>query len=464
MQGKKFLSLILALLMLGVSAADSWAFWFWGNNDDGADKKISRPVPAIEDRLKPNSAIDEEIAVDTYKEPLTLEQAYRFALRRSEDISLKAEAIEETQAHFYQALSNIAPQVSFVMTRQEQDAPKNSSGALSTFLRPSTPQKQFTFSQPLFTGFKAMAAVRGAGAERQGRELDYERARQLLLIDVAEAFYTHLGTRRENEILNTILTILKDRMKELEERIRIGRSRQSEYQSNLADLKSVEADLIQTKRAEVVSRQILEYYIGKQIEGPLVEDAHSDQSADREYFLSKADKRPDVLAARQNVILFEQGVVVAQSGLFPEIGVSGNYYTQRVGLQSGNDWDVLLTFNVPIFDGMQTFANIKNAVTQRDVQYLILSRTRRQARLDIANSYEIYHASLLSDRALFEAYEAAKEDFRLNNEDYKLNLISNIELLDVLRRYQAAMRRSNIEHFLAKRNYWKLKVASGETL
>ncbi len=351
-----------------------------------------------------------------------------------------------------------------MMTRKDQQEQSQSGSSLSGLMRPSTHQKNFTFTQPLFSGFKEFAAVRGAGAEKRGKQQDLLRAQQLLMVDVSESFYTVMQVRRDIEILESTVKILEDRMKELDERVRLGRSRESERQANLTDLKTVGAGLTEYRRLEAITLQILEFYVGRSVTEKLIEDTAFDEGASLEHFLGKADKRPDVQSAKESLVLQEQGVVVAQAGLFPTISASGNYYSQRQGPYDGIDWDLMLTFDVPIFDGAQTFGNIKQAVAQRKTQELVLSRTERQAALDIKNAYENYHFSKLSENAYQQATQAAQENFRLNDEDYKNNLISNLELLDVLRRYKDISRIYNLAHYLTKKNYWKLKVATGEAI
>ncbi len=85
----------------------------------------------------------EELSVQN-KASLSLTQAYELALKRSEDIAIHSELIEEAEGHFYQVFSGILPKFHYVITRSEQDAPETSSsdsGATSNLLRRTTPQR-----------------------------------------------------------------------------------------------------------------------------------------------------------------------------------------------------------------------------------------------------------------------------------------------------------------------------------
>ena len=254
-------------------------------------------------------------------------------------------------------------------------------------------------------------------------------------------------------------------MKELVRRARIGRSRDSEVEMTVVDLRTTESQVEEARRLFVVSKQLLEYYIGRPIDEELIEeDASLEKLKAVDLYLPKSDLRSDVQAAKEFHSLTEQNVVVAQSGLFPSINVTGNSYTQRVGSQSGNDWDVLLTCDVPVFEGTRVIGNIKTAAAQREEAKYQYSKTKRLAELDIKNSYENYKSSLVQELTLLEAKNSGQKNFDLNDIEYRSNLVSNIEVLDSLRRYQEAYMRYNQAHYATRRTYWRFKVAIGEAV
>ena len=67
-------------------------------------------------------------------------------------------------------------------------------------------------------------------------------------------------------------------------------------------------------------------------------------------------------------------------------------------------------------------------------------------------------------QALTGALAAAEESYRLQVEDYRRGLISNLDLLQELRTLQDARRDEIDARHSAKRLYWRLLAATGETL
>ena len=209
----------------------------------------------------------------------------------------------------------------------------------------------------------------------------------------------------------------------------------------------------------------MEFYIGKEIQAGLADDNDFKQDVSGlAYYLAKSGYRSDVKASEKAKTLAEKNVAVAQSGLFPTIRLNGNYYTQRVGSQSGIDWDVLLTIDVPLLNGTETLGEIKEAAAGKETARLQLEKLKREAELNVKDTFVAFKSSGLQERALIEAVEASKKNYELNVEDYRHSLVNNLDVLDALEKYQVVRRRLNQAHYQTLKNFWRLKVAAGESL
>ncbi|MBI2094891.1 MAG: TolC family protein [Candidatus Omnitrophica bacterium] len=398
--------------------------------------------------------------------PLDLSEAYRLALKQSEDVAIRQEALQAAQGHFYQAFEVVLPKIDYSMTRTDQDAPAGASASdsiTSTSLRRSTPLRKFTLNQPLFSGFKEFAAIQGAGAEKSQRRHEIRRAKELLFFDVMEAFYAALEAQKDAEILNSIRKLMKDRRAELIERARLGRSRESEAQSAVSDLKLVEAELEEAARRRTLARQLLEFYIGEELKNGLKDTELPLHLLDETSASpARAKDRSDVRAAESAKTLAEKGAVAARAGLLPTVSLDGNYYTKRVGVQSGIDWDVVLKVDVPIFDRLDTFGEIKVAESERETAVIHRRKAGRLAELEIKNAVEDFSAARRIQRKLWEATRASKRNYELQAREYRLNLVNNLQVLEALRNYEDVYRRFNEAYYRMKRAFWALRVALGE--
>ena len=100
-----------------------------------------------------------------------------------------------------------------------------------------------------------------AGAEKKRNALNLERARQLLVSDVARAYYTILELERELTILQSLRGTLLKRGAELRERIRLGKSRESEALTTESELAMSEADAERIRGQILVARDTLGFLI-----------------------------------------------------------------------------------------------------------------------------------------------------------------------------------------------------------
>ncbi|MBI3332985.1 MAG: TolC family protein [Candidatus Omnitrophica bacterium] len=390
---------------------------------------------------------------------LTLSDCYRMALKQSEEIALRAELITETEGRFLQALSGILPKISFSSTDKRQDG-----NGGSAFTRKSLPERKFTFSQPLFSGFKEFAAIGGSRSEKRLRQEEKARAEQLLMVDVSDAFHLLVQQREDIRALEGIRQTLRQRIQELQERERIGRSRASERVAVEAQLYRVEAEWEQVQTREQVVSQLLQFLTGLSAVGELKNPGASLPAPEpEESSLAKATARPDVKGAEMSLEIARQQLKVARAKFFPTVGSEGNYYVERSGAAKEVTWDASLKVDVPIFQGGNAVGAAQEAESGVRQAEIKLQRARRVAIQEIRDAHAEYEGALGRVRALTKALEATEESYQLEVEEYRRSLVSNLEVLSILQTLQDARRDLISALYEAHRLYWKLKVTAGNS-
>ena len=389
----------------------------------------------------------------------TLAECYALALKQSETIAIKQEVLKETEGRFLQAFSGILPHVSFSMSEKRQ----NGSGGSAFTLR-EIPERKFVFTQPLFSGFKEFAAIAGARAERRQRHDEEARAKQLLFVDVANAFHLLLEEREDLQALETIRAALMARIDELKDRERLGRSRSSEVVSAESQLRRIEADLEQARSQEITARQLLEFLTGYvPLEGLEPDRTTAGPLNAEEDYLKSASMRSDVRASEEAWRIAKDQIVVAQSQFWPTVNLQGDRYTKRVGASADVDWDVLLTVDVPLFQGGKAMGSVRQAAAQAREARLNFQKTQREAELEIRNAHAQFQQALARMAALKKALEASEDNYRLQQEDYLHNLVNNLEVLQALQTLENTRRDVIHAAHETKRLYWQLQAATGKT-
>jgi outer membrane protein len=388
---------------------------------------------------------------------LTLKDCYALALKKSETVAIQKELINETKGLVLQAMSLALPKVSFAYTEKWQDVSPNDR------FDGSQPEGKFTFSQPLFTGFKEFAAI---GANKHiglQRDAELKRARQLLLIDVSDAFYLYLSYQEDLEQLKDIEKALLERMTELKKRQSIGRSRLSEVSSADARLRKVQADIEGVHVQKDVAGELMNYLTGV-VPSRLIDDVLPEEEITIDVLAQQVVHRADVEAVREAVRSYENNIIAARSSFFPTVTLGGNSYTKRVGTNEGNDWDVSLVVSVPLFNGLSDVGQLRQARSQKDQMELRLSKVIRQATLEVKSAHLRWRGYSRRLTALDLAVTSAQENYRLQQEDFQKSLVNNLDVLQALEDLSNIRRGYISAKADARRAFWSLKVATGGDL
>ncbi len=431
--------------------------------------------------------------------PLTLEDCYQLALKQSETLAIRKQDIEIAEAQFYKAAGEAIGDVRFVITDTRQDAPKpkvtpppppieipsadpnnpdpiiiqtapsgsGSDGSFgSTFNARHRRERKFVITQPLFQGFRSLGALAGAGSLKRQRTQERIRAEELLFLDVAEAFYQVMRYQKDIEILEEIHQLFQNRIVDLEARERIGRSRLSEVVSARSRMRIIESDLARSRGALKVAQHILEFLSGIPIDLERLEEEplETDLSQSLAQLLPASEDRADVQAAEAASKTARSSVVIAQSELWPDISLENNQYVKREGFQRDFDWDLLFKFDIPIFQGGRALGEVKEALSEWRKAKLSHSLVKRQAELEIEEAYEHWSAAADQSKSLELAVKESQENYRLQQEEYSRNLVSNLDVLAALESLNQTQRDANQVFYEMKISYWRLKVAQGEVL
>jgi len=384
---------------------------------------------------------------------LTLTDCYKLALKQSELIAIDAEQIKIAQAHFLEAFGTILPQVSFSHTETRNPS---SSTSLN-----KTHEEKFTFTQELFSGFKEFAAIKGSNFEKSQRQMEKWRAEQLLFIDVSDAFYLLLEIEQDLNALKAIEFSLADRIKELKTRQNIGKSRASEVVTTEYQLYNLEAEMQLERNQELLVRQLIEFLIGRPFD-KIAESKFDFNIKPESQYLAEASFRPDVQAAYYALRLDQEKIAVARSGFFPQVSLEGDYFTHRSSAPADSKWDTLLTVTVPIFEGTTTYGQVKEANSVAKQTGLLYSRIGRIAIENIHDAYVNMQISILRKKTLGKALGSAELSYHLQTQDYKLNVVNNLDVLTAIQNLEDVRRSYIHTSYESKRFYWQLLAAAGE--
>lgn len=396
---------------------------------------------------------------------LTLQQAFQKSLNQSESLATREEDIHIAEAHRWQALGTVLPQVNAKGTEFLQDTSSNASDGStlsSSFTRRSKPEVSLGVSQTLFQGLREFRALKMAGVEKQKNIFEKQRATQILFSEVTRAYYTVIELEKELQILESIHSTMQKRINELNERLRLGKSRESEKLTVETQLATLEAQVEKIKGEIGSAREMLAFLIGEPVTQKLVDTFEVPTTIEPlNTLLAKLSSRPDLNASKEAVRLAEGKVNYQKGGYLPTLLFNGNYYPYRVGFQQDIKWDALFTLNFPLFSGGTTMGLVKEAKAGFKQSQLADEEKIRRAERDLRQTYNNFQTSLRREASLKKAEAKSAANFRAQSQEYRLGLVNNLEVLQSLRDWQERRLDDNRGHYQTKLDYLQLRVAEG---
>lgn len=391
--------------------------------------------------------------------PLTLDEAYKLSLARSEELVQRGADHDILVAQAQEILSRAKPSVSLRGTESIQDIPAGASGL---FLQRYREQAWVAVNQPLFSGFREFLAFRSAKESGEAGALRLQRAKHLLYRDVADAYLTLLGGQDEIRIRASVLDNTAQRMKDLRARLEVGRSRKSELLAAEAQHDQAVAEVEQSRAAERRAQFELRFLTGleEDIEPAPLGDAPPPPAL--EAALARSRARADVEARRLDASAAERNVKVVSRQRWPTLALDGNYYLKRPpSFTDKVKWDLVISGTLPLYGGGETTAQVRQQEARTRAARAAHEQAVRTAELEARVAHEDLTASAGVVSALDKAAAAAEANARAQAEDYRLGQVTNLDVLGSLNTLQQARLTASRARLDAWRARARLEVAAG---
>jgi len=391
------------------------------------------------------------------EEALTLDEYFAQALVRSEVVATQSELILQAEERYRQAKSTLRPTLDGVASYTWLDK-----GARDTTANPTRqPHARLTATQPLFRGFREFASMRQTQALIGAQGEDYRQARTQLFKDVAQNFYDVLALEQDLKNFDEQINLNLQREKELQDRVRIGRSRTGETLAVQTTISTLRAQVEQLQAQLAAAREAFAFLSVLPADTPLRDTETLPASLDTlETYLARLELRPDVKAAQQRLTAAQENISVARGARQPSLDLNANRYLERKGSLEGVDWDVQLALTIPLYSGGIRQSQVREAVSLSTQAELGASQVRRQAEQEIRSLHQsvVYDRSQLA--ALEKATEAARKNYEVQRRDYRLGLVTNLDVLQALTLFQDNQRALDRARYTAKLDYLRLEAAA----
>lgn len=394
---------------------------------------------------------------------VSLNESFQAAVEKTEPVATAETSEAQADARLDQARGAFFPTIALNSTYQRQQIPNpaTTSGVNKSFTIPDQWNARVTFAQPILHGFGEYAQYRRSSADLEAQKATVELARVTLFRTVSTTYYDVLAKEADLKNLKSLLDTMGRRVKELKERVQVGRSRESELLSAQAQSASLLAQVASAQAALDQSRQTFSATTGLDRNSDL--NGELPQIALKEItdYEQELPKRPDLRAANHRTKMAEESISVSRAGHFPSLDFAANYWLRRTGPQAGIKWDIGFTLNIPVFQGGVVTAVVTQAFEAKKLAELDAARLRRDALREVRSLYSVVRNAVLQIKAFREAAVMAERNLKEQTREYRLGSVTNLEVLTALNSLYENQRQWQQIEFLAASSFLSLNAAVG---
>lgn len=365
---------------------------------------------------------------------LTLSDAFRISLSRSERIARAAEGYLQSLTLEDRARAALLPTVGLQATQYFQNKVPTASTVVTTTNERS--EVRLVVTQPIFHGLKEFAGRRQAGAAIEQSRSGFDTEKRQLFQLVALAFYNTLFLERQQRILEDAVKNSRDRLREMQARQVQGIARKTEVLLIETQVAVDDSQLIRGRQTLDVSRTQLAFLLGRPAVMPLQDDLVEPPVV--------ADPGPlvrEALAFRSDLKSLEASIRVAEAELdivssehFPALDFTGDYYAYRRNFSDfgqRTDWDALFTLTFNLFSGGDIRARQVAAESQIRVARLNRDELIRQVDSEIRSALLTWRSDQELLVTLDTRRRTSEDNYSQVVSEYRQGIagVSNLEVL-----------------------------------
>lgn len=391
---------------------------------------------------------------------LTLVDCYERATERNERVGVAAAEWRAAEERYRQVRDSLIPSIGLAGSAAFQNDRRDSPDASGNRDSESY-DLRVRAEQVLYRGLRTTRLAEAREAAGRAARHDATRARELLYLDVADAFYQVLLHDRDLAVIDRLEGALREMVGVLQERVRLGRSRRSELLNAQTDLAEVRVEREAIRGLGTAARELLAFLIDTPAADiRLIETTGPLPDVDMQPFLQHAHKRSDILAGEARRVEAQREQAEAQGARQPEVQAAGEWYLWE-DPNEDREWNVTLSMSLPLFDEGVIRARSREQMERVRISELNLAALRRSAERDVRSAHAVLESGLAQVARLREARVLARENYDLQQRDYELGRSSQLDVLNALAQWQRLERREIAADLQARNNLVRLHVAAG---
>jgi outer membrane protein len=370
-------------------------------------------------------------------ESITLQDAYNAALTSYETVKISQENTVQADSKVDQAWTYIYPKVTGQGSylRYNETLPPN--GGALIFQPLGQLQAAVVLTQPLYTGGRALAALRAAKTMQKSSRDDLSSTKQSLLLSVSEAYYAVLRSQRVVEVSRGALERMERHKKVTEQEAATRRTKANVSAllraNTLVDqarifLVTAESNLKTARQRLSLLTQLPED--AAVADPPVVQAPPEPVRTLQEQALKDRD---DYVSSQLGQKVAKENVAITAGAHYPQVYAEGGIrYTDSnpATLMDATTYYGGVVLQVPIFEGGLMKAEVAEARSKQRQSELSTELLKRTIQNEVAEAYLNYQTLSTVLETTKTQFESARKNFDTVESLFSEGLLPSLSVID----------------------------------
>ena len=400
---------------------------------------------------------------------ITLDQAYRLAMKHHPSIKALQERVNQARAARYKAWSPVKPTAGFqaTFTRYDEqvafEVPNPATGQLEEMVFQK--ENQFGFNVqarlPLFVG-SAYPGISMANKMVRIAELTEQDFRRAFQLQVANAYYMVVSQKELARSLEAKVAVDRKHQTAAAERIKAGQSARVErLRAELVTVQDEQALRVARNNLGAARRQLaILLGLAGTVDVRRPAEPASPVRGSAEMLHTALQKRSDFKASALSISAAESGKLASWLSFAPTLDATWLFrWTEAAGFSDKNwSWSLVFSLNVPLYDGGIRYAGLRESESRiREARHKrkALRRTIESQLVRLRKEVASAEAGVISARKALKLAAVTEHDMEAS---FTAGAATQLDVLDATQRHLEA--RIGLISGLFKRDMARLALAN----
>jgi outer membrane protein len=412
----------------------------------------------------------------------TLEDLYRIALERSEQVGISEQNLVIAKRGKEKALSYLLPRISasgeYMRYSEEKDV---STGAGRFIVQPTSSSLWgVSIGQSFSLGGKEITNFRISKQAVESNEYDLYATKEAYILRVAESFYDVLQASKAVEIARENVRRLTKYREDARIRLQVGEVTKTALLRAEAELSGAQSELVRTENVLNLAKAVLARVVGVEGDFSLKESTDTEDLSTENTFYSdeleplsslKAVALQERSELKSNNIqrqIAEEQVSYAKGSYWPILSVEGGYIRrdENPSSQFFNDESIYGTLRIglPLFEGGLRKAEVGEAKARKKQADLTYNDLKKKIDIEVESAYLVLQTQRGTLKSLEDQLKFARDNYDAVSKQFTFGLADSIDVIDANTLLLESERQLNRAQYNYKLFLLALKRATGTLL